>query len=110
MIGQAEELVIVGITEAGRSFRPSDWAERLCGCMSAFGDDQRIVYSPYLKPILSEGVKCVVVKRALADVDPIAFTFLMSFAKDNELQVRDGRHGLRAGSTKPVLEMKSPQL
>lgn len=110
MIGQAEELVIVGITETGCTFRPSDWADRLCGCMSAFGDDQRIVYSPYLKPILSEGVKCVVVKRTLADVDPIAFSFLMSFAKDNELQVRDGRHGHRAEPMKPVLEMKSPQL
>lgn len=110
MLGQAEELVIVGTTESGRTFRPSDWADRLCGCMSAFGDDQRVVYSPYLKPVLSEGVKCVVIKRKLADIDPIAFSFLMSFAKDNELQVRDGRHGIRLEANKSALEMKSPQL
>ena len=110
MLGLAEELVIVGITQSGGAFRPSDWAERLCGCMSAFGDDQRVVYSPYLKPVLSDGIKCVVVKRKLADIDPVAFSFLMSFAKDNELQVREGRHIVRSEASKSVQEMKSPQL
>ena len=110
MPAMLEEVVIVGLTESGRTFRPSDWAERLCGCMSAFGEDQRIVYSPYVKPVLSDGIKCVVVKRALSDIDPIAFAFLMSFARDNELQVRDGRHGFRAEAGKALQEMKSPQL
>ena len=31
------EFVIVGTTLDGKPFRPSDWAERLCGVMSAFG-------------------------------------------------------------------------
>jgi hypothetical protein len=43
-------MVIVGITESGGTFRPSDRAERLCGCMSVFGENQRIAYSPDLKP------------------------------------------------------------
>ena len=111
MSAQIEELVIVGITEPGRTFRPGDWAERLCGCLCAFGDDQRIVYSPFLKPSVSEGTKCVVIDRRLESVDPIAFSFLMSFAKDNELQVREGRHGRRVVAAHvPVAQMKSPQI
>lgn len=38
---QAVEFVILGITLDGKPFRPSDWAERLCGVMSAFGGDRR---------------------------------------------------------------------
>ena len=36
------EFVIVGTTLDGKSFRPSDWAERLSGVMSAFGGDHRM--------------------------------------------------------------------
>ena len=32
----ANEIFILGLTHAGRVFRPSDWAERLAGVMSAF--------------------------------------------------------------------------
>lgn len=108
-----DEIVIIGITESGRNFRPSDWAERLCGCISAFGEDQRLRYSPYVKPVLAEGVKCVVVHRRLEEVDPVAYSFLMSFARDNELRVREGRHVLRSPAVQKsvvALEMKSPQI
>ena len=47
MSGPHLEIVIVGVARTGQIFRPSDWAERLCGCMSLFGEDQRINYSPY---------------------------------------------------------------
>ncbi|WP_420106437.1 DUF3579 domain-containing protein, partial [Herbaspirillum huttiense] len=30
----AKEFIILGKTSDGRQFRPSDWAERLCGVMS----------------------------------------------------------------------------
>jgi len=90
-----QEIIIVGVTGNGETFRPSDWAERLCGCMSLFGEDQRISYSPYLKPIIASGVKCVVVDRRLEQMSPDAFTFLMAFCSDNELQVRQGRHEIR---------------
>ncbi|HVY04458.1 MAG TPA: DUF3579 domain-containing protein [Burkholderiales bacterium] len=89
------ELIIVGVTAEGETFRPSDWAERLCGCMSLFGDDQRISYSPYCKPILAAGIKCVVVDRRLEEMSPDAFKFLMAFSKDNELQIREGRNEIR---------------
>jgi hypothetical protein len=89
------EIIIVGITTDGKTFRPSDWAERLCGCMSLFGEDQRISYSRYLKPIMVSGVKCVVVDRRLEQMSPEAFKFLMAFRSDNELQLREGRHEIR---------------
>ena len=37
------EFVIQGVTLDGKPFRPSDWAERLCGVMSAFGGDHRML-------------------------------------------------------------------
>jgi hypothetical protein len=89
------EIIIVGITKDGETFRPSDWAERLCGCMSLFGEDQRFSYSPYLKPIIASTVKCVVVDRRLEQMRPEAFKFLMTFCSDNELQVKEGRHEIR---------------
>ena len=91
MPDQVVEFVIRGVTLDGRPFRPSDWAERLCGVMSAFGGDHRMQYSPYVHPISSDGVRCVVVDRRLEQIEPMAYRFLLNFAKDNELQVRDGR-------------------
>jgi len=85
------EFVIQGITGHGGTFRPSDWAERLCGVMSAFGADRHMQYSPYVHPITSNGIKCVVVDVRLEQVEPMAYRFLLGFAKDNDLQVRPGR-------------------
>ena len=87
----ASEILIIGITESGSTFRPSDWAERLCGVMSLFGEDQRISYSPFVRPIVSAGARCVVVDRRLQELQPEAFEFLLGFARDNDLRVRDGR-------------------
>lgn len=95
MPASVTETVIIGVTTSGQIFRPSDWAERLCGCMALFGENQRIAYSPYVKPIIAANVKCVVVDRGLEQTDVEAFAFLMSFARDNDLQLRDGRHEIR---------------
>ena len=95
--GEIVEFVIQGLTEDGKGFRPSDWAERLCGVMSAFGGDRRMAYSPYVHPVTANGVKCVVVDIRLERLEPMAYRFLLSFAKDNALQVREGRV---AGRTK----------
>src|SRR4029453_2906739 len=48
MSANEADLVIWGIPLAGRPFRPSDWAERLAGLVSVFGNDQRLAYSPYV--------------------------------------------------------------
>lgn len=88
---ELQELVIQGLTHSGSRFRPSDWAERLCGMMAVFGEDRHLSYSPYLKPVLADGVSCVVVDGRLQTIDPAAFAFLLGFARDNELAVRAGR-------------------
>ena len=90
------EIVIQGVTASGEQFRPSDWAERLCGVMSAFSEDRYLSYSPYLKPIIAGGVRCVLVDVRLEEVDPAAFRFLLDFARDNELKVRPGRKRKRS--------------
>ena len=82
-------IVIQGVTLNGRAFRPSDWAERLCGIMSTFGGDHQMRYSPFVRPMLLDGVHCVVVEPALKEAEPRAYRFLLDFAKDNELVVID---------------------
>jgi len=46
-------------------------------------------YSPWCVPTVINGVKCVVVNRALRDVEPMAWDFCLNFAKDNGLQVAE---------------------
>jgi hypothetical protein len=45
MFDDALEIVIVGLTTDGHAFRPSDWAERLCGMMSIFGENRHPIGS-----------------------------------------------------------------
>ena len=81
------DLVIKGITLSGQQFRPSDWSDRLCGVMSAFGADEQLRYSPLITPALRDGLRCVIVKRELAELEPRLFRFFLSFAVDNDLQI-----------------------
>ena len=99
MFEGSPEVVIQGVTESGRDFRPSDWAERLCGMMSVFGQDRHLSYSPFLKPIIAGGIRCVVVDLRLEGIDPDAFRFLLGFARDNELKLRPGRKDKRPEDT-----------
>lgn len=104
---RADEFIILGVTSKGRQFRPSDWAERLCGVMSCFrppgsgGPNAHLRYSPYVYPTLVDGVKSVVVNNALKSVEPLAYHFVVNFAKDNDLQVVD------ANAVKPPEPPKS---
>ena len=43
------EVVIHGTTSKGKIFRPSDWAERLCGILSSFTKDNRLSYSNWVR-------------------------------------------------------------
>ncbi len=81
------DFVIRGLTKAGKPFRPSDWAERLCGMMSVFGQEQKLRYSPFVRPVVIDGVRSVVVGAKLAELEPRLYTFLIHFARDNELQM-----------------------
>ena len=85
---------IEGITREGKTFRPSDWAERLAGALSSFrpagtGIGAHIGYSPYCVPRVVKGVKCVIVNEALRGIEPMAWDFVMNFARDNDLEVAE---------------------
>lgn len=80
--------IIVGVTSDGKTFRPSDWADRLCGIMSAFGSDNRMMYSPFVRPGCGlKGEKTVLVDAKIHDFEPLAYNFLVNFAKDNDLRM-----------------------
>jgi hypothetical protein len=88
------EYFIQGITKAGKKFRPSDWSERLAGVMSCYGPgaqgpNARLQYSRYVRPILLGDLKCVIIDSRLRDIEPMAFDFVMNFAKDNDLVVTE---------------------
>ncbi len=90
-----QEILIMGVTNDGKPFRPSDWCERLCGVMSQFkppgrhAAQQHLAYSPYCLPKTVNNIKCVVVDVRLRDLEPKALNFVLNFAKDNGLQVLD---------------------
>ena len=82
-----DEIIIRGVTSSGISFRPSDWAERISGVLSTYGKDHRMSYSPYVKPVTIDGVKSVVINLKLQETDPRGLSFLLNFARENDLQV-----------------------
>ena len=82
-----KKIIIEGITENGRKFRPSDWAERMSGALSTFGRDHRIQYSPLLQPLTVDGIKCVSVDPHLKDSYPEMFAYIMRWVDMNHLKV-----------------------
>jgi hypothetical protein len=88
------EFFIQGITKEGKTFRPSDWSERLAGVMAQFGPgasgrNAYMKYSLYVRPTIVSGIKCVIVDTRLRDLEPMAFDFVMNFARDNNLVVTE---------------------
>ena len=98
------QFIINGITSDGQVFRPSDWAERLAGAMSCFRPDgvrggigAFIGYSPLCVPRQIDGVKCVLVDETLREIEPMAWDFVMNFARDNRLQLVEANAGKLPG-------------
>ncbi len=90
-IAKPKVLLIQGVTRSGRPFRPSDWAERLCGVMSQFRpkgaarQNAHLGYSPYVRPTLVDDIKTVMLDARLHVLEPRAYEFVLAFAKDNDL-------------------------
>ena len=102
------EVFICGVTVDGKTFRPSDWAERLAGAMSCFrpegsatGKSAYIGYSPFCVPRVINGYKYVIVNEGLREVEPMAWDFVMNFARDNALQVSEACLLPEPAKTKP---------
>jgi Protein of unknown function (DUF3579) len=90
----AGSFLIVGLTANGKGFRPSDWAERLCGVMAPYrpggaGRQSHLSYSPYVVPRSEGDVKCVLVDGRINRLEPMAYDFLVGFARDNDLQLKE---------------------
>ncbi|MBZ4201052.1 MAG: DUF3579 domain-containing protein [Methylotenera sp.] len=86
------EIIIQSNTRAGKPFRPSDWVDRMCSSYASFGEDRKLKYSPYLKPKVMDGIRCLAVDLKLKTVNPDGYAQLMHFAEENQLNVLD-EHG-----------------
>ncbi len=89
MSSDLREIIIEGLTRAGKPFRPSDWVDRMCSTYATFGPDRKLRYSPYLKPRLLNGVRCLAVDLKLKDINPEGYAQLMHFAAENNLNIKD---------------------
>lgn len=84
-----KKIVIEGVTNQGKTFRPSDWAERMSGTMASF-KNSRIHYSPLLQPSVNhEGFKCVLLDPKLKESSPEVYQSILDFARDNNLKICD---------------------
>ena len=78
-------MILKGVTEEGTKFRPSDWAERLCGNLCTFRN-RRMYYSPLLRPAVIDGIKCVIIDAKLSDEHVNLLNDVLHFAQMNKLQ------------------------
>ena len=83
------EIIIEGITHEGKPFRPSDWVDRMCSTFATFGENRKLRYSPYLRPEMVNGVRCLAVDMQLKNINPEGFEQLMHFVDENQLSVLD---------------------
>jgi len=81
------KITIKGLTNDGKKFRPSDWAERLTASVATFSRGRRMIFHPCVRMVTIEGISCVVVDSDLEQRDPMLFGFLMDFGKSNNLQI-----------------------
>lgn len=80
-------IIIEGRTPQGKTFRPSDWAERMSGSLASFKNN-RIYYSPLLQPsVNSEGYHCVLLDPKLKESSPQMYQSIIDFAKTNNLRI-----------------------
>jgi hypothetical protein len=84
-----KKIIIEGVTQGGRKFRPSDWAERMSGALSTFGKDHRIHYSPLLQPLTINGVKCISLDPRLQEQFPEMYAYIMGWANNNDLVISE---------------------
>ncbi len=87
--------------EDGRTFRPSDWVDRLSATLASFGPDQRLRYGA-VRPCFIKGKKCLMVQKTLETEDPTAFEYVNSFARSNGLRVSEIRRTVEESNSEPV--------
>jgi len=78
---------ILGVTQKGNKFRPSDWVDRIATVFASFDCRQRLCYHRLVHPSIHQGLRCLFVAGSLAMIDPAAYSFVMEFASSNHLQI-----------------------
>ena len=91
MLSDVAEFVVQGITVEGEIFEPADWAERLRDSLPKTGPNGAMDYSAYVRADIIEGDVSLVVRIALKNVHPEAFSIIKRYISDNGLMVRAGR-------------------
>tara|TARA_X000001036_G_C20615070_1_gene780597 strand:- start:700 stop:1017 length:318 start_codon:yes stop_codon:yes gene_type:complete len=89
-----EKILIMGMTQEGKKFRPSDWAERLYYTVADYGKNGRITFNPLVNINQEDQSKCFVINMTLQNKNPGIFDFLIDFAKRNKLETRDQNRNL----------------
>ena len=91
MLSDVAEFVVQGITLEGEIFTPEDWAEGLRDSLSSMGQAKNLNFSSYVRPVLSERIKCLVVRVSLETANIQAFQLIKQYIADHHLRVRAGR-------------------
>jgi len=86
------KIIIQGLTQNGKKFRPSDWAERLCGAVASYDRNRRITFHPCVSLATMDNIKCVVVDASLEQDEDMLYDFLINFADENNLKVIRPEH------------------
>ena len=79
--------IILGIQHNEKTFRPSDWAARICELACVVQDRGVVQYSDDLRPIRYNGQPAVYVDSHLQISRPEAWEQMMSFSKLHKLKV-----------------------
>ena len=96
------DIVIRSIKNDGSRFRPSDWIERISSTVQTYHHNlpnthsksnqnhQHTIPNIQIKarPCVIDGEKCFVVNSDLAEINPIAYDFIMKFAHSNNLSMK----------------------
>jgi hypothetical protein len=87
MNAKAGKIIIKGVTNEGKKFRPSDWAQRLTTAVATYGPKRHIKFHKKVNMATIDGINCVVIDSGLEAEDPMLFSFLTNFAKNNNLEI-----------------------
>jgi Protein of unknown function (DUF3579) len=87
-------LTITGVTPDGKEFRPSDWADRLCGALATLRGN-RVQFDDRLRPISLDGKRCILIDTSLENEYPALYKDIMDFAIKNKLTVQESLCSLR---------------
>lgn len=79
-------IIVLGTTLEEKTFRPSDWIDRLCSSTGQFDKHKRITLSPYVYPIMHRGKRCLYLSQELKKTNAGVYQYVMEFIESNCLK------------------------